>query len=64
MSDQVRGERITSVDGRTRRGAPGRVCVAEGCTTRLSVYNHGKHCNLHAPMEVPRTRGRKIVTST
>jgi hypothetical protein len=63
MSDLVRGERITSVDGRTRRGSKGRVCVTEGCVTRLSMYNHGKHCSLHAPMEVPRTRGRKDLAS-
>jgi hypothetical protein len=59
MEHQVRGERITSVEGRTPRLAAGRVCERDGCETRLSIYNHGKHCSLHAPMVVPRTRGRK-----
>jgi hypothetical protein len=59
MDAHVRGERITSVNGQTPRVAAGRVCVREGCETRLSIYNDGDHCGLHAPMVVPRTRGRK-----
>ena len=59
MDDQVRAERITSIEGRTRRSTAGRVCERPGCETRLSIYNDGKHCSLHAPMQVPRTRGRK-----
>jgi len=38
----------------------GRVCAEEGCGTKLSIYNNGKFCAQHAPMAVPRTRGRKI----
>jgi hypothetical protein len=60
MADLVRGERITSIEGRTRRHTAGRVCEREGCETRLSIYNDGKACSLHAPMQVPRTRGRKV----
>jgi hypothetical protein len=60
VDGQVRGERITSVEGRTRRVAAGRVCERHGCDTRLSIYNDGMHCSLHAPMVVPRTRGRKL----
>ena len=60
MAEQVRGERITSIEGRTRRHTAGRVCEREGCETRLSIYNDGKACSLHAPMVVPRTRGRKV----
>jgi hypothetical protein len=59
MDEQVRAERITSVEGRTRRTAAGRVCRRAGCDTRLSIYNDGEHCSVHAPMVVPRTRGRK-----
>jgi hypothetical protein len=59
MDAQVRGERITSVNGPTRRVAAGRVCEHDGCETRLSIYNDSEHCGLHAPMVVPRTRGRK-----
>ncbi len=36
-----------------------RVCVEPGCATLLSRYNDGAHCALHAPMQVPRMRGRK-----
>jgi hypothetical protein len=60
MDDEVRGERITSVERRTRLVAAGRVCEREGCSTRLSIYNDSSHCSLHAPMTVPRTRGKKI----
>lgn len=59
MDGQVRGERVTSVEGRTRRTRAGRVCEQGGCETRLSIYNDGDRCSLHAPMVVPRTRGRK-----
>ena len=41
-------------------GNKGRVCAEPGCTTKLSIYNDGDHCSLHAPMISPRTRGRKI----
>jgi hypothetical protein len=60
MDDYVRGERITSAEPSARRGPGGRVCAEEGCGTRLSIYNEGRHCSLHAPMVVPRTRGRKL----
>jgi hypothetical protein len=60
MAEQVRGERISSIEGRTRRSAAGRVCDDPGCETKLSIYNDGRHCSLHAPMVVPRTRGRKL----
>jgi hypothetical protein len=60
MADQVRGERISSIEGRTRRHTAGRVCERDGCETKLSIYNDGSHCSLHAPMVVPRTRGRKL----
>jgi hypothetical protein len=36
------------------------VCGDEGCETKLSVYNDGSFCSLHAPMVVPRTRGKKL----
>lgn len=37
-----------------------RECREPGCRTVLSRYNDGVHCALHAPMQVPRTRGRKL----
>jgi hypothetical protein len=56
----IAGHRLTSVERSVRRSAPGRVCQEPECATRLSVYNDGKHCSLHAPRITPRTRGRKI----
>jgi hypothetical protein len=43
-----------------RRLGTSRVCQEKGCSTRLSIYNDGDHCSLHAPMVTPRTRGKKI----
>ena len=54
------GSRITSTEGSTRRYRTGRVCREESCATKLSVYNDGAFCSLHAPMVVPRTRGKKL----
>ena len=42
------------------RARPGRICSEDGCQTRLSIYNDGSFCSVHAPMSTPRTRGRKI----
>jgi hypothetical protein len=42
------------------RARPGRICGEEGCQTRLSIYNDGSFCSVHAPMVTPRTRGKKI----
>lgn len=47
--------------GRPSRTFPrGRVCSAEGCGTRLSIYNEGHHCYQHEPQVTPRMRGKKI----
>ncbi len=42
------------------RARPGRICQEEECHTRLSIYNDGPFCSVHAPMVTPRTRGKKI----
>jgi hypothetical protein len=54
------GERISSNEPSSRQHVSGRVCAEKGCVTRLSIYNDGHHCSLHAPMITPRTRGKKI----
>ena len=54
------GMRITSVEGGVRRWKKGRVCRDDDCSTKLSVYNDSTWCSLHAPMIVPRTRGKKL----
>jgi hypothetical protein len=38
--------------------AKDRVCVAEDCTTVLSVYNPSKYCSVHAPSQESRGRRR------
>ena len=61
MSDTFVGHAITGGSERPSRSFKrGRVCHEDGCTTILSMYNDGKFCALHQPMEVPRTRGKKI----
>ncbi|NIR39031.1 MAG: hypothetical protein GWN79_17245 [Actinobacteria bacterium] len=57
---RVHGERFTSLERRTPRSAGGRVCGETGCETRLSVYNDQDFCSLHAPMVVPRMRGKVL----
>ena len=52
---------------RAGRLAPPRVCAAEGCTTRLSVYNAQSYCWLHRNQasEAPRReRSLRAVTIT
>ena len=41
--------------------APGRVCVAKGCGTRLSIYNESERCWLHTPLRYPLVRGKRRV---
>ncbi len=60
MDESLTGSRITSEERQARRSRSGRVCQEDACPTRLSIYNDGKFCSLHAPMVTPRTRGRKI----
>jgi hypothetical protein len=38
-----------------------RVCAAEGCGVRLSVYNPGRHCSIHRgwDLEPPQRRQRR-----
>jgi hypothetical protein len=38
---------------------PGRVCEAEGCTTRLSIYNRVTKCSLHEERRIYIVRGRR-----
>jgi hypothetical protein len=47
-------------DRAPRRFLLGRVCAEYDCGTRLSIYNDGSYCSLHAPAVAPRLRGKKI----
>jgi len=37
----------------------GRVCAADECDTRLSIYNGSKLCWQHAPVRIRLPRGRR-----
>ncbi|MGI8794593.1 MAG: hypothetical protein ACR2H3_15700 [Acidimicrobiales bacterium] len=61
MSDTLVGHAIANGSDRPSRSFKrGRVCEEDDCRTILSMYNNGSFCSLHQPMEVPRTRGKKI----
>ena len=55
---RVKGERFTSIERNLPIADAGRVCGEVGCSTTLSVYNEQDFCALHAPMVVPRMRGK------
>ena len=56
----IPGTPLSGNDRPSRSYGKGRVCREPSCDTRLSMYNNGKFCAQHAPLIVPRTRGRKI----
>jgi hypothetical protein len=31
---------------------PGRICATQGCETRLSIYNEGRHCWVHGENQI------------
>jgi len=41
-----------------RRGALGRVCQSNGCTTVLSIYNRSDDCSLHEHRSLKLSRDR------
>jgi len=57
---RVQAERFTSTERHLPVAAVGRVCAEPECGTRLSVYNEQEFCSLHAPMVVPRMRGKVL----
>lgn len=60
MSDTImRGSRPRELPRPNRTYARGRVCVAEGCDTRISTYNKSDHCWTHAPQTFPLVRGQR-----
>ena len=48
----LRGELIRSHAILSRTYREGRVCFAEGCSTRLSIYNGSRLCWQHEPLRV------------
>ncbi|MDH4169041.1 MAG: hypothetical protein OEW42_05565 [Acidimicrobiia bacterium] len=56
----VSGFRTTSAERTRPLSNAGRICGESGCATRLSIYNDLDFCALHAPMVVPRMRGKVL----
>lgn len=49
----LRGRKVLGVVGRAgriRTYTPGRVCIYDGCTTKLSVYNPSPTCAVHTAL--------------
>jgi len=60
MADTAyRGARIRELP-RANRTYPGdRVCAAEGCSTKLSIYNRWQLCWQHEPVHPYVSRGKR-----
>lgn len=59
-SDSVyRGARIRELPRANRTYPEGRVCAAEGCRTKLSIYNRWQLCWQHEPVHEFVSRGKR-----
>ena len=54
-----KGARVRSLPKPNRSYPTGRVCGAEGCETRLSMYNRWDFCWQHEPVHSYSPRGRR-----
>ena len=60
MADEVyRGERVHQLPKANRTYSEGRVCAADGCGTKLSIYNKWDYCWQHEPVRPYFERGRR-----
>jgi hypothetical protein len=55
----MRGATVRALPPKNRTWAGGRMCAAEGCITRISIYNRSKYCWTHDPVRYYVARGRK-----
>lgn len=55
----LRGTPVRALPRRNRTWGTDRVCVEEGCPTRISRYNRSKYCWAHDPIRYYIPRGRK-----
>lgn len=60
LTMRVIGEKFTSIERNLPVMEVGRICLEPGCATHLSRYNDQEYCALHAPMVVPRMRGKVL----
>ena len=54
----LRGASVRALPRPNRTWSAGRHCAAEGCTTKLSIYNKAKYCWAHEPVRYYIPRGR------
>ena len=54
-----RGARIRELPRPNQTYPEGRVCAAEGCSTKLSIYNRWEHCWQHEPVHGYVPRGKR-----
>lgn len=60
MSDtSLRGARIRELPRANRTYPAGRTCAADGCATRLSIYNRSELCWQHEPVHAYISRGKR-----
>lgn len=55
----LHGEIVRSVPAPSRTYPRGRVCAAQGCSARLSIYNASRLCWQHEPMHAYSMRAPK-----
>jgi len=58
----MKGTRPGHLPEASRQTASGRICAAEGCSTRLSVYNTGHLCWQHTELAFPNYRGKRLAS--
>ena len=54
-----RGGRVRELPRANRTYHGGRVCAAEGCSTKLSIYNKWQFCWQHEPVHAYIARGKR-----
>jgi hypothetical protein len=54
-----RGARIRELPKANRTYAADRTCAADGCSTKLSIYNKWQYCWQHEPVHTYVPRGKR-----
>lgn len=55
----LQGALVQSLPAANRTYPEGRVCAADGCDTRISIYNGSTLCWYHEPARIRLPRGRR-----
>lgn len=56
---RLRGALVQTLPAANRTYPEGRVCAADGCDTRISIYNRSTLCWNHEPARIRLPRGRR-----